>query len=296
MPILKIRRIQDLSTDSYLDEIQFEDTAGATKTIRLSPSVIQDARQFQKHLLDAGADLPTDWQQTRELLHQVAASRPEVQSVLARRPGWANDGKAYVRADKVIGQAGNLVGSPRSKPDDPHGNILRRGDTNSWKRNVAIPAKASSAFILGISTAFASALVKMTGQESFGFCISAPSRYGKTVATLVAGSVVGLGSHQQLLTWNRTDARLQEQLPEFNHCATLIDDLKSMRGSDRHKYTRVASLAYIFSTGAGTGRHSTFGQLRDELWKTILFTSNEHSIVELLGAADWSVMPGRPFD
>jgi Domain of unknown function (DUF927) len=281
MSISKTRRIHDLSTDSYLDEIQFEDTVRMTKTIRLPPSVVQDARLFRKQLLDAGADLPSDWQETRQLLEDVAASRVDAHCILARQPGWLEDGQAYVRADKVIGVAANLIGFRRSIPNDPRGNVIRRGDTNSWKRDVAVPAKSSSVLMLGISAALASPLLKVVGHESFGFCISAPSRYGKTLATLAAGSVVGLGGHQQLLTWNQTDARLQEQLPEINDCLTPIDDLKSMTGSDRHKYTRVGSLAYILATGAGTGRHSTFGQRKEELWKTILFTSNEYSIGEL---------------
>jgi hypothetical protein len=135
--------------------------------------------------------------------------------------------------------------------------------------------------MFSISAAFAPTLLKMTGKKTFGFCLFGESRSGKTLATVVAGSVIGNGSTAHLLDWNATDNRLQEQLPELNDCLVPIDDLMSMKGSDRHKYERVKSLAYIFTLGAGTGRHSSHSPGSNESWRAVVLSSNEISIRDL---------------
>jgi putative DNA primase/helicase len=147
--------------------------------------------------------------------------------------------------------------------------------------------------MFSISAAFAVPLLKVAGMNTFGFCLFGQSRSGKTLATVTAGSVMGIGSIAHLLDWNATDNRLQEQLPELNDCLAPIDDLMSMKGTDRDKYERVKSLAYIVALGAGTGRHSSYSSQANENWRTIVLSSNEVSIRDLAARSRAERNPGE---
>jgi uncharacterized protein (DUF927 family) len=250
--------------------------------IELPPSTVDDPWQFKKHLLDAGAILPANKSSVKTLLEATAASICEQELVYAAMTGWTEDGKAFVRSDKLVGKSSsNIVGFRRTKPQDPRGMIKRSGSVASWKSSIGTPAESSSILMFAISAAFAAPLLKITGKETFAFCLFAESRSGKTLATLVGGSVIGIGTVGQMLDWNQTDARLQEQLPELNDCLVPIDDLMSMKGTDREKYSRVKSSAYIFALGAGTGRHSSYSLGSSDNWRTIILTSNERSVRDL---------------
>jgi hypothetical protein len=294
LELRKTARIHNLATGNYLERFEFRRSSGEVAQIELPPSAVNDQRLFAKHLRDAGAILPNDKSSLKTLLETTAAKICDLEQVLAAQGGWTKDGNAFVRPDKVIGKPpSNIVGFRRSKPNDPRGMLKRSGSVASWKSSVAAPAQSSSILMFSISAAFASSILKMMGKNTFGLCLFGASRSGKTLATVVAGSVVGNGSIAQLLDWNATDARLQEQLPELNDCLAPVDDLMSMRGSDRDKYARVRSLTYILALGAGTGRHSSYLQETNDSWRTIVLSSNEIAIRDLAARSRSERNPGE---
>jgi hypothetical protein len=290
----KTARILNLATGNYLERVEFCASSGKATKIELPPSTVSDQRLFAKHLRDAGAILPSDKPSLKALLEDVAGTICGAELVYAAQAGWTKNGQEYVRPDKVIGNpSSNIVGFRRSKPHDLRGMLKRSGTAASWKSSVAAPAESSSILMFSIAAAFAPALLKITGKQTFGFCLFGASRSGKTLATVVAGSVIGNGSIERLLDWNATDARIQEQLPELNDCLVPIDDLMSMKGSDRDKYARVKSLSYIFALGAGTGRHSSYSQEAKDNWRTIILSSNEFSVRTLAARSRLERDPGE---
>jgi hypothetical protein len=119
-------------------------------------------------------------------------------------------------------------------------------------------------------------LLAITGTQSFAFCLYGRTRSGKTIATLVASSVIGIGRTENLIGWNITDARLEERLSEFNDLLFPIDDLSTM--------LRIRHLTYRMSQGWSTGRHSSFtGALQGAHggWRCIELTSSEKSIRDM---------------
>jgi hypothetical protein len=294
MEIVKTARILNKAKKTLFDRLEFRTTSGNRETIDLAPSVIDDKRLLKKCLLDADADLPRDKARLDALLEGIGSSAPGPAIVYAAKTGWTKDFTGYVRLDKVIGNvSGNIVGFRRSNPSDPRWLIERSGSIKSWARSIAKPAEASSILMFAISAAFASPLLKIAGRGTFGFCLFAPSRTEKTLATLYAGSVVGLGSTEQLLAWNVTEARLGEQMPEVNDSLAPIDDLMALHGDDKTRYSRMRELAYKLALGAGTGRHSSFSPNSYEHWKVIVLTSNEHSIREFARRSRRSREPGE---
>ena len=282
LKLRKTARIHDLAEGTYLERIEFQTSSGKAARIELPPSTVSDQRLFAKHLRDAGAILPYDKVSLKTLLETTAAASCRLELVYAAQGGWTKNGRAFVRCDKVIGKtSSNIVGFQRSKANDLRGMLKRSGSLASWKSSIAAPAQSSSILMFSTSAAFAAPLLKVTRKNTFGFCLFGQSRSGKTLATVVAGSVIGSGSVAHLLDWNATDNRLQEQLPELNDCLAPVDDLMSMKGSDRDKYERVKSLAYIFALGAAPGRHSSYSSDGKENWRTIVLSSNEVSIRDL---------------
>jgi putative DNA primase/helicase len=290
----KTARIQDMASGKYIERLEFKLPSGNMVSIELAPSTVSDVRLLEKHLRDAGAILPSEKASLKTLLEGVANSFNTPELVYAAHGGWMDNAKAFVRADKVIGRASsNVVGFRRSKPGDIRGKITRSGNIASWKQLVAAPAQSSTILLFGISAAFSAPLLKTTKRNTVGFCLFGPSRSGKTLATVVSGSVIGTGGPEYLLDWNATDNRLQEQLPEFNDCLAPIDDLMSMKGSDGEKYTRVKSLSYIFSLGANHGRHSSYSSDPSDNWRTVVLTSNELSLRDLAARSRAQRFPGE---
>jgi uncharacterized protein (DUF927 family) len=279
--IRKTARIHNLRSRTYVERIEFLTSADRQTTIELPPSVINDQRLFSKHLRDAGAILPTNKSTLKTLLESVASSAVKRELQYTAQPGWTDDRRTFVRTNGAIGKASKRVlGFQRSNAADPRGMARLSGTVEKWKKSIGKSAKHSTILTFAVASAFAAPILKLLDMRSFGFCLFSESRTGKTLATLFAGSVIGLGGSENILDWNVTDARLQELLREFNDSLTPIDDLMSMKGTDREKYTRIKSLAYIMSSGSGTGRHTSF-ERNSTKWTSIVLTSNEHSIREM---------------
>jgi putative DNA primase/helicase len=141
--------------------------------------------------------------------------------------------------------------------------------------------------MFAISTALAAPLLAITGAQSFAFCLYGRTRSGKTIATLGASSVIGIGRRQDLINWNISDARLEQRLSEFNDLLFPIDDLANMKGKTGEKYLRIRETAYRVSQGWAMGRHSLFtkGEGGHSGWRSIMLTSFEKSIRDLAIAA-----------
>jgi Domain of unknown function (DUF927) len=292
--IRKTARIHNLATGSYLERIRFRNSSGATTVIELPPSVVSDPRLFSKRLRDAGAILPANKSSLKILLDATASSFSERELRYAAQTGWTQNRGSFVRPHGTIGKlSSTVVGFVRSDVRDPRGMIKLSGSVGGWKSTIGKAAKSSSILMFTAAAAFAAPILVIAGKTSFGFCLYAESRTGKTLATLVAGSVIGIGGSGHILDWNVTDARLQQLLAEFNDSLTPIDDLMSMRGSDRDKYARIKSLAYIMARGLGTGRHTSFSQRSNDNWTSIVLTSNEHSIRELALRSGFERDPGE---
>ena len=134
-----------------------------------------------------------------------------------------------------------------------------------------------------IAFAFAAPMLSVVGRDSRTLCLFGPSRSGKTSATLVAASVIGIGKAADLPTWNVTDARLEEHLTLFNDTLFPIDDLGIIAGKPREAYQRVHDLAYRLHQGWARGRHSSFAAASPirQQWRAIGLTSFELSVREL---------------
>ena len=288
--IRKIARIQDKATGKYLEVIEFPVSDWNNSRLELPPSVVNDAKAFAKELRDAGAILPKDKGGLAQLLEAVAQSDPPEEWIYEDQTGWIEDGKAFVSTKGVIGDVTTkIIGVNQSKDiKDRSGKLSIKGGWKAWRDGVAGLSRNSTTLMLAISAALAAPLLAFSTRESFSLNLFGPTRAGKSVATLVAGSIIGIGQREDLISWKITNARLEQRLPEFNNSVFPIDDFNKMGTTKKKQYERIQELAYSIAHGAATARHSSFTAAHDgehKSWRSILLTSCEFSVRELARAA-----------
>jgi hypothetical protein len=287
--ITKIARLRDKATEQYLEVIKFPTSKTTVSELTLPPSVVSDHGVFGRRLRDAGAMLPKGTEELKKLLAAVAKSDPPEEWVYEARAGWTQDKRSFVLVDGVIGSAATkIIGVNRANSiNDPSGRLSRSGSWKSWRDTVAEPARRSTILMLGISVALAAPLLAIINRPSFAICLFGRTRAGKSIATLLGASIIGIARINDLITWNITDARLEERISEFNDALFPIDDLSHMDGSDKEKYQRIRDVAYRISQGLSTARHSSFTAAHGGVharWRSIVLTSSERSIRELARA------------
>jgi uncharacterized protein (DUF927 family) len=203
--IKKIARLRDKATEQYLEVITFPTSKTTINELTLLPSVVSDPGTFGKRLRDAGAILPKAEEKLRKLLAAVAKSDPLEEWVYEARTGWTRDKKSFVLVDGVIGSAATkIIGVNRANSiNDPSGRLSRSGSWKSWRDTVAEPARRSTILMLGISVALAAPLLAIINRPSFSICLFGRTRVGKSIATLLGASIIGIariGLHPVWLT------------------------------------------------------------------------------------------------
>jgi uncharacterized protein (DUF927 family) len=289
LAIRKVARIEDKATGQFLEEIEFPVSSTKLRRIQLAPSVVNDPGRLENCLLDHGARLPDDEHERKSLLADVAKSDAANHFTYAAKGGWTDPGKTFVLPDGAISaKTTNIIGvSPSYRIDDPSGRRTSSGNLTSWRDTVGRTSRLSSLFMLTTSANLAAPLLALLGHQSFALCVHGRTRSGKTIATVLGSSTIGVQQPENLISWNLTDTRLEERLSEFNDLAFPIDDLSTMMGSDKEKYLRIREIAYRVSQGWATGRSAAFTRVHEGVhggWRCIVLTSSEKSIRDIAAA------------
>jgi uncharacterized protein (DUF927 family) len=287
--IRKIARIHDKATEKYLEVIEFPISKFEIKRVELLPSVVSELKAFGKALRDAGAILPKNRDKLKQLLMAVADSDAPEEWAYETRTGWTQDRQAFVLVNGVIGNPETkIVGVIRfGEPGDRSGKLSMAGTWKSWRSSVAMPARLSTTLMFSLSVAFAAPLLTVTNRQSFAINLFGQSRSGKSIATLMSASLIGAARIADLISWNVTDAGLQERLAEFNDMVFPIEELATMREKNQQKYLRIRNLAYTIAHGSPTTLHSSFSESHggeQQPWRSIALTSNEQSVRDLAQA------------
>jgi putative DNA primase/helicase len=288
----KLATIEDVATGEFYVRFRIRTQDGQKREIELPRADLAEPTTLAKKLFALGAVLPAKDQRAAYL--SALADAPCSRNLKrVGRSGWQNQYRSFVWQSKVLGlDKGELIGPPASTDENERGRFRTSGTYESWKSIVGVLSKSSSYAMLAVASAFAAPLLLVSGEDSFAICLSARTRSGKTAITQMGASVVGLGQKSNLLTWHNTESGLEEQLPRFNDCLSVIDDFESMKGSDVHKYERVRNAAYGVAAGAEKQRHSSFAT-RTRLWRTIVITSMEKPIHVLAAKTKQARQPGE---
>jgi hypothetical protein len=137
-----------------------------------------------------------------------------------------------------------------------------------------------------IAAAFGAPLLSIRNEPSFGLCVFGDSRKGKSLGTLCAASLIGLGDETELPTWNLTDAGLESLLPDFQHMLMPVNDIMSMGSSGLARSRDVERIAYKLSGGQARVHQAKYDREVGRAhapWRSILLTTSETSLVALAG-------------
>jgi hypothetical protein len=287
--VRKTQRIHDQATNKYYEVVKFGTSPSTRASITLLPAVVSEPTTLEKELRNAGAILPKEPDELKELLVVVAKSDAPKQRIYAKHTGWTDDGK-FVLPDGAIGDdTGRIIGVKLpSSAKDRSGERSVSGTAQGWRDNVAQFGQYSTILMLAMCVPLAAPLLTITNGRSFSINLAGRTRSGKTIATLAAASVIGIAREADLITWNITEARLEQRLVEFNDSMFPIDDLAGMRAADKAKYQRIRDISYTITQGWSTGRFDSFTSVHEGAhrgWTCILLTSNEKPTRELANAA-----------
>lgn len=290
--VKKIATIEDKASGEFFVKLSFLTETGAKRFAEIPRSEASDMKLLERRLLSLGALLPPI-RNRKKFLEAVCDKSAKKQQRRAARSGWGKNNRHFVLQTDIVGsKSSSLIGIRPPIDREDRGWFKTAGTSLSWTKTVAAIAAESAPAMACISSAFAAPLLEPLKQDSFAICLSGKSRTGKTLITLLGASVVGLGEKERLLSWNLTNAGLEERLPRLNDCIAPIDDFETITGTNSQKYQQIRNLAYGISAGSERGRHSSFSANMQQ-WRVILVTSMEKPIAELAKSVREARQPGE---
>jgi hypothetical protein len=280
MPFLKkVALIENLADNEFLQRYVFTREDGAEGAFELRPAEADKWENFRDRLKNKNAHTSLS---NRSTIESAAASEPQTRLAYAATTGWRPGRKTFVLPEQVIGANTKKI---CGLPPDKHRPWLRpRGTAKNWLRSVGSMATKSSGMMLTTCCSFASPLLRIVNEQSFGVCLAGKTGGGKTTATLVASSTLAAGQIDQLPSWNATMAGLEPVLRSHNDCLLVVDDLNKMPvASEKEKHHSTRNFAHNLGAGSTKLRSPSFDESSDNggQYRVISLTSAETTIAEL---------------
>lgn len=285
----KIDRVRDLAMNEAYDTIRFTNGDGTTGKIEITGDQSAKMHSLEKALLRAGADLPHNQVERNQMLKEcINASCPVYE--LRDRTGWTDDHKTFVFPFSAISNRSTTIRGV-SKNRLPSGILPPgvSGTLESWRKEVASIVACSSVGMTVLSAVFAAPLISiLRNTTSFGLCIHAGSRTGKTSLLVAAASALGAKNGNELAKWLNTPTGLRQLMACANDGPLLIDDLNAIVGRPKDVDSALSELARTIESGSGTNRDGKYARKTGaghDRWRCILMTSFETSLTSAARAA-----------
>jgi putative DNA primase/helicase len=290
---------EDQASGEFFAMVEYRDIRGGVRSVQVPLAELSDPRALKKLLINAGAYLSDDHDESAAALHMLKAQAENVkQSVFAPALGWYGDGFCrFVRPKGVVGK--QLRNAKLRPPRQLSANVSAvgtKGTHDDWMEKIAKPAAGSSRMVLAICSAFAAPLLKVVDMNSFVIFVTGASKMGKSTVTVVAGSVIGLGTEEDLPNFRTTDTAFGELLRDFNDNIMPLNEFGLLKGSANERRQRQRELAY----GAAEGRGTTYSRFvpieksgKNIRRHSIIFANGEETSDEVALQAGESRMAGE---
>lgn len=279
--------VEDERNDQFLCAVDLVTVGGERKRIFLKRSHFYDKRLLRSDLENAGAVTSLDLLSNSEAIDNLIAEGASADVwKLSAKFGW-RDNNQFVLPYGVIGAGDSAVRvvCPDEAFDTKSSKLGRKGSLKRWQKQVAMPARYSSRFVLGICAGLAAALLKFSNQNSFGLQISGPSKCGKSTGLLAAASIAGIASEADLPNFRATPAALAELPADFNDILFPLNEMALSPGSHRARAEIMRQFSYGLAEGTGTTYSKHFSTKPALQWRTIALANSEDSAETLVSMA-----------
>ena len=243
--VTKLEAVEDRATGTWHFRFRFRDHSKKLKTIIVPGDVASLASKLLPELHKAGARLPADEREAKDVVNAAIAQEPRSIVHCVARPGWQVDEDGTLRfsyGNKLIGPPAKNIAPPFDiKRRGPSGRVIR-GSLLDWQRRVGVTAKKSPAATLLISGAFGAPLLPFAEIMSFGLNPYGGGKKGKSLALNAGGSVIGLGREENLLTLGATTAAILEKQAPGPTCFFQSMKRARLRASGATRMQNFASL------------------------------------------------------
>ncbi len=229
-----------------------------------------DGAEYRSALLDGGLHIAPGPKARQHLTTYIQGTHAEARARCTDRTGW--HGCAFVLPDRVIGPQGDERVIFQSAAGSA--NYYATGGTlEDWRREVAALAAGNSRLLFAISTAFASVLLDLTGDENGGFHLLGSSSEGKSSALYAAASV--FGGRDYLHRWRATSNGLEAIATAHSGALLILDELGQVEPRE------AGEIAYMLANGSGKHRADrTGGARRNQSWRLLFLSSGEIDLAQ----------------
>jgi Domain of unknown function (DUF927) len=151
MKLTVVATAEDQASGEFFATVEYLDIRGGVRGVQVPLAELTDPRALKKLLINAGAYLSDDDDESADALHMLKAQAENVkQSVFAPKLGWYGDGLCrFVRPNGVVGkQLKNAKLRPPRQLSAHVSDIGTKGTHEGWMEKVAKPAASSSRMVL----------------------------------------------------------------------------------------------------------------------------------------------------
>lgn len=245
-----------------------------------------DGSEVRRALLNLGAEMAVGKRERQLFLSFLQSSRPSKRAHCVNRVGWHSN--KYVLPDHVFEQAGD-ASSIMLQTLTPDTSICVQGSLEDWQRNVGDLCIGNSRLVFAVSVAFASALLKSSGDENGGFHLVGPSSIGKSITLKVAASIWGNpGINGFIKRWRSTLNGLEAVAASRCDSLLILDELGEVTAKD------AGTAAYMLSGGMSKNRATKNSTTANSLeWRLLFLSSGEISLGQHISQGGFQVNAGQ---
>ena len=231
---------------------------------------VSDGTGIRQKLRHYGARLKTG-KKAKELLATLFNEAMPIDRVrCVPRVGW-HDGR-YVLPESTVGEMKGRERVVYQGSSSVKTAYAVEGTREEWRDTVSAPCGGNTRFVLGVSAAFAGALLDLAGEDGGGFHFRGPSSSSKTTILKVAASVHGKPA-EYLRTWRATSNGLEGIAAIHNDGLLCIDELGQVEARE------AGAAAYMLANGQGKTRASRNGAAREAArWRLLFLSTGETSL------------------
>lgn len=271
-PLRLLATSRDRHDEDWGTLIEITNLDGRKRILSLPMETLSsvEGSEIRRPFLQKGAR-PSTGKKARELLITFLTEAVPVERVrCVSRVGWYNG--LYVLPEKTVGE---IPGQERVVYQSP--SAIRtayevEGDADAWKASVGAWCVGNSRFVLGVSAAFAGALLELAGEDGGGFHFRGPSSTSKTTILKVAASVHGKPA-DYIRTWRVTSNGLEGVAAIHNDGVLCVDELGQVEARE------AGAAAYMLANGQGKTRATRNGTAREAArWRLLFLSTGETSL------------------